>query len=229
MNAQTKVKPATSKRKLPDGVAFAMPLADFLAVKPFIATEETRHYLNGVRIEAHEGGAIAVATDGHRLGVQFSPGANCVVPGIWMCPKALKLDRRKGAPAQWIVGVVNGSRGRLHLIHAKQQDKDTDMAQYVADFPAAGVDEMSWGHSLINGEYPDWRRVLPKASKDDVVRSFNGEYLSAFGRALCLRGDDPRAPHLVQTSDDNFIGVAMPMVKELRARDWMSSLAAGLF
>lgn len=229
MNAQTKVKPAAVKRKLPDGVAFAMPLANFLAVKPFISTEQTRYYLAGVRIEPHEGGALAVATDGHRLGVQFSPDAACSKPGIWICPKALKLDRRKGAPAQWVVGVIAGSRSRLHLIHAPKGDKDTDMAEYVAEFPAAGVDEMSWGHTLIDGEYPDWRKVLPKASSSDVVRGFNGEYLGTFGRALTLRGDDPGAPHLVQNSDINFLGVAMPMRTELQSRDWMKSLAAGLF
>lgn len=227
MNAQSKVKPA--KRHLAGGVAFAMPLADFLAVKPFISTEETRYYLAGVRIEAHEGGAIAVATDGHRLGVQFSPDANCAANGIWICPKELKLDRRKGAPAQWVVGTVNGSKGRLHLIHTKQRDKDTDMAEYVSGFPAAGMDEVSWGHSLIDGTYPNWRRALPAASKADVIRGFNGDYLKTFGRALTLRGDGHNSPHLVQNGDPNFIGVAMPMRTELQAKDWMRSLSKGLF
>lgn len=227
MSAQSKVKPA--KRHLAEGVAFAMPLVDFLAVKPFISTEETRYYLNGVRIEAHEGGAIAVATDGCRLGVQFSPGANCVTEGIWICPKGLKLDKRKGAPAQWVVGTVNGSKGRLHLIHAMQRDKDTDMAEYVSGFPAAGVDEMSWGHSLIDGTYPDWRRALPAATEADIVRSFDGEKLKAFGRPVTMRGKSIHDPHLIQNGDPNFLGVAMPMRVEPRTQDWMRSLSKGLF
>lgn len=227
MNAQSKVK--AEKRTLADGVAFAMPLADFLAVKQFISTEEIRYYLAGVRIEAHEGGAIAVATDGHRLGVQFSPEGKCAIDGIWVCPKELKLDRRKGAPAQWVVGTINGSRGRLHLIHAKQNDKDADMAKYVSGFPEAGIDEMSWGQSLIDGSYPDWRKALPAASKDDVIRGFNGEYLKTFGRALTLRGYSHDAPHLIQNGDPNFLGVAMPMRPELQTKDWMRSLSKGLF
>lgn len=207
-----------------------MPLADFLAVRPFISTEETRYYLAGVRIEAHEGGAIAVATDGHRLGVQFSPDANSATDGIWICPKSLKLDRRKGSPAQWVVGTINGSKGRLHLIHTKQRDKDTDMAEYVSGFPAAGIDEMSWGHSLIDGTYPDWRRVLPRASGEDVIRSFNGDYLKSFGQKIVMRGASASDPHLIQNDDDpNFIGVAMPVRADLRAKDWMKTLSKGLF
>lgn len=39
---------------------------------PFICREETRYYLNGVHLEAHrDGGVLAVATDGHKMGVAY--------------------------------------------------------------------------------------------------------------------------------------------------------------
>jgi hypothetical protein len=227
VNAQSKVKPA--KRQLADGVAFAVPLADFLAVKPFIATEESRYYLRGVRIEPHEEGAIAVATNGHILGVQYSPKGYCATPGIWICPKALKLARGKNAPEHWVVGTVNGSVSRLHLVHATRYDKDADVAAYVSEFPAAGLDEMSWGHSLIDGTYPDWRKVLPDATPDDAFRAFNGEKLKAFGNAIVMRGKSIHDPHLIQNGDPNFLGVAMPMRNEMYPQDWMCSLSKGLF
>lgn len=231
MNAQSKVKKASETSKLPDGVAFVMPVADFLAAARFISTEETRYYLGGVRVEKHGDGALAVATDGHRLGVQFAPTSICEVEGIWTCPKHLKLDKRKGAPQQWIVGRItsDGKRGRLHLVHFTNPGKDINQAELAAEYVETGLDEMSWGGMLIDGTYPDWRKVLPQASKDDVVRGFNGDYLKTFGRALTLRGDSHSAPHLVMNGDENFIGVAMPMRTELRPRDWMKSLSKGLF
>lgn len=231
MNAQSKVKKANAPRKLPDGVAFAMPVTDFLAAARFISTEETRYYLGGVRVEKHDEGALAVATDGHRLGVQFAPTAICEIEGIWLCPKHLKLDKRKGAPFQWIVGRItsDGKKGRLHLVHFRRTDDGVDPAELAAEYVETGLDEMSWGGMLIDGTYPDWRKVLPQASKNDVVRGFNGDYLKTFGRALTLRGDTHHAPHLVMNGDDNFLGVAMPMRTELRPRDWMRSLSKGLF
>lgn len=231
MNAQSKVNKGTPVHNLPAGVAFSMPVADFLAAARFISTEETRYYLGGVRVEKHDEGALAVATDGHRLGVQFAPTAICEVEGIWLCPKHLKLDKRKGAPQQWIVGRItsDGKKGRLHLVHLKKTSDDVNPAELAAEYVETGLDEVSWGHSLIDGTYPDWRKVLPKAHKDDVVRGFNGDYLKTFGRALTLRGDSHTSPHLVQNGDDNFLGVAMPMRTELRTRDWMKSLSKGLF
>lgn len=229
MNAQSKIE--KPKAKLASDIAFAMPLSDFLAVQPFISVEETRYYLQGVRVEAHEEGALAIATDGHRLGVKFSPNAACAVDGIWLCPKHLKFDKRKNAPQQWVVGRLTdwGKKGRLHLVHFMRVSDDVNPAELAAEYVETGLDEVSWGSMLIDGTYPDWRRVLPKASKDDIVRGFNGEHLKTFGRALTLRGDAESSPHIIMNGDDNFLGVAMPMRTELRPRDWMRSLSKGVF
>ena len=229
MNAQSKIKSA--KAKVAVDIAFAMPLSDFLSASRFISTKETRYYLQGVRVEKHDEGALAIATDGHRLGVQFSPTAICEIEGIWLRPKHLKLDKRKNAPQQWVVGRIasDGKKGRLHLVHFYKIGDDANPAELAAEYVETGLDEMSWGGMLIDGTYPDWRKVLPKASKADVVRGFNGEYLKTFGRALTLRGDDEDAPHIILNGDDNFLGVAMPMRTELRPRYWMHSLSKGLF
>lgn len=108
---------------------------------PFVSTEETRYYLNGVCFEFSKDGddkIRAVATDGHRLGMRESsvsgilePREPCIVPRFAMAA--------------------------VHAL-AGQAEVEFSLAGHKAEF--------SFGRAtirtkLIDGTFPDWRRVVP--------------------------------------------------------------------
>lgn len=100
-------------------------------VSPFISTEETRYYLNGICLD----GEVAVATDGHRLGCcpagsDFSSFGRPIVPR-----KTVALFRSLPVPKSVSVG-----GNRILALH--------DGARLVS--------------KLIDGAFPDWRRVVPE-------------------------------------------------------------------
>lgn len=192
--------------------AFAVRLSSLLAVEPFISVEPTRYYLNGVYVEpCPKGGAICVATDGHKLGAQRDPEGIVNVPQIVTLPAVFKLPSKtagKAPRSPWVVCMAAGGRGHLSLVGALMRaDEDT------AEAAIARVDEcdLRYGRAVIDGTFPDWRRVVPAASEADITRSFNGDFLKSFGRYFTMTGSDQTAPHLVKTTDSNFVGVVMPM------------------
>ncbi len=107
-------------------------------VAPFISTEETRYYLNGVHISDD----AAVATDGHRLGwhpLGFDGGAF----GKAILPKRL-VDTLMVLPAPKSVALAK-------------------------DKIAFEMEGMSVRSKLIDGTFPDYRRVIPTMS-DNAAR-----------------------------------------------------------
>ncbi|RUV00084.1 DNA polymerase III subunit beta [Mesorhizobium sp. M6A.T.Cr.TU.017.01.1.1] len=109
---------------------------------PFVSTEETRYYLNGVAFEFgvdDDGMLRAIATDGHRLGSrQTKTTANIVGRPTVIIPRA-------------------AIKAVAHLAAGKEVVLSVD------DMKA----ELSFGDTvirtkLIDGTFPDWRRVVPK-------------------------------------------------------------------
>jgi len=79
---------------------FAMPAKDLSRLidktRFAISTEETRYYLNGIYLHAHDGKLRAVATDGHRLALAEGPvpkGAEGL-PGVIVPRKTVAEIRR---------------------------------------------------------------------------------------------------------------------------------------
>lgn len=110
-------------------------------VLPFISTEETRYYLNGVCID---GGAF-VATDGHRLAVMHggdSLAALCAQMG----------EARPIVPRQ-----VSGLWRDMAL------GGDVAVAFWGAGFSKLSVEraDVRLRAKVIDGNFPAWRRVVP--------------------------------------------------------------------
>ncbi|RWC28182.1 MAG: hypothetical protein EOS70_28140 [Mesorhizobium sp.] len=109
---------------------------------PFVSTEETRHYLNGVAFEFgwnDDGMLRAVATDGHRLGSrQMAPaGALPQRPTVIIPRAAIKA----------IAALAGGKEVTLSV-------DDTRAELTFGDFTIRT--------KLIDGTFPDWRRVVPQ-------------------------------------------------------------------
>ncbi|MER9003354.1 hypothetical protein NKI15_06955 [Mesorhizobium sp. M0862] len=109
---------------------------------PFVSTEETRYYLNGVAFEFgvdDDGMLRAIATDGHRLGSrQTKTTANIVSRPTVIIPR----------------GAI---KAVAHLAAGKE------VVLCVDDMKA----EFSFGDTVIrtkviDGTFPEWRRVVPK-------------------------------------------------------------------
>ncbi|WP_037437131.1 DNA polymerase III subunit beta [Sinorhizobium fredii] len=104
-------------------------------VAPFMSTEETRYYLNGVCIDRD----VAVATDGHRMGVH-------------------PLGFDGGASDKWIIP-KNVVSALLSMPSPKGVSVSTEKVR--AEFRMDGARIRT---KLIDGTYPDWRRVVPTMS-----------------------------------------------------------------
>lgn len=216
--ADPKIQKAVSAPLKP---AFAVKLDAFLRVKPFVSTEETRYYLNGVYVHpCPEGGVLCVATDGHRLGVRRDKMGICHEPTIVRVPKELKLPGKSLFPNMpWLVCMSNGSKGHLSLVEAELKSVDD-----VAEAAIARVDDciIRFGAAVIDGTFPDYSRAVPKRVEGKTI-GLNGDYLKSFGRNLSLNGESSSSPFLVRDEQDrDFLGVVMPMrVGDDKVPSWL--------
>ncbi|MER8394106.1 hypothetical protein NKH10_19640 [Mesorhizobium sp. M1340] len=109
---------------------------------PFVSTEETRYYLNGVAFEFgynDDGMVRAVATDGHRL------GSRQTTPAGKLAERAAVIIPRAAIKA--VAGLAAGKEVTLSV-------DDTRAELTFGDFTIRT--------KLIDGTFPDWRRVVPR-------------------------------------------------------------------
>jgi hypothetical protein len=137
---------------------FFLPADDLRAAFQCISTEQTRYYLGGVFVEADN----LVALDGHQMLTIELPdgchvGTECFTQGmdapagagfILSCDATDKAFKAKASGGDlWVYG-----------------DIETGILQFVINHGEGG--EMSrvgvLEFSVIDGTYPDWRRVVAK-------------------------------------------------------------------
>ncbi|MEO3997212.1 DNA polymerase III subunit beta [Mesorhizobium sp. CAU 1732] len=131
-----------------------------------VSTEETRYYLQGVFVDCHDGRLHAVATDGHRLhttSVAMTDAATLDY-GIIIPTKAAKEIERLARKAGGNAVIIETSRSGIAV---KSGDE-----RIVS--------------KLVDGNYPDWRRVVPKES-DNALTIDLGEMLAALDRVLKIQ------------------------------------------
>lgn len=148
----------------------------FAAIELYAAKQDVRYYLNGVRIEPHpQQGAIIIATNGHRLAAIHDPDGWCKEPiivgdiprSLVAACKAKGNELKFTAPKQlWVSktsAVVMGCDDS-----APPQDPFNVMALHAVRI------------TLIDGNYPNWQRVLPKKRAELPTRfpSLNPAYLA---------------------------------------------------
>ena len=166
------------------------------AVAVAASTEQTRYYLNGVNLQVANGDAIMVATNGHfmlgaRWAIDVAEACTCIIPLALI--KSLKLDRKAGDMAEFTF------------------DGTTITIKYAGN---------TYGSGAVDGSFPNWRPIVPKAPASGVAAQFNVEYLAAFAAAARImgakessvmvahNGDDPA---LVTWHSEDTFGVIMPL------------------
>lgn len=183
----------------------------FRACALFQSTEETRYYLCGVSIEPHPvRGVLLVAIDGHRCLVAHDPEGT--TDGRYI----VRLD--KPALAACKAGAHENDRRVVGADPAEMlwiQDADGEQLQPCENW-------------LVDGSFPDWQRVIPRASTispaivgfnasrlasfDDVagILSGNGKTAAARGISIATCGDN--GPALIRfLCTDKVFGVLMPV------------------
>lgn len=144
---------------------FEMPctqLADALAaVKHAISTEETRYYLNGVYMHPADLDLRFATTDGHRLARlrMDGPVGSTSFPAVIVGRKTVGVLEKLLASAD---KAAKGSEGEPPAVLIEGNSGGTRLR---FTMPTEGDGEVILIAKMIDGEFPDYTRVIPSAPK----------------------------------------------------------------
>lgn len=153
-----------------------------------ISTEETRYYLNGIYMHAHDGVLRAVATDGHRLALSEMsiPAGAEGLPGVIIPRKTVAEIRRLIDSSDADVNVsVSDAKIRFNLGNAVLTSK------------------------LIDGSFPDYDRVIPKNNEKELVID-NKVFADAVDRVATISAEKSRSIKLTLSQDSLALVVDNP-------------------
>ncbi|TGQ19283.1 DNA polymerase III subunit beta [Mesorhizobium sp. M00.F.Ca.ET.217.01.1.1] len=174
-----------------DGFAaeFTADLAALFAPVAFaISTEETRYYLNGIYLHAIEDGDYylrAVATDGHRL----SSHSTLLPEGVDTADifKGVIVPRK-------LVGLVPKGAVNVSLSDTKIRITAPDV---------------EFTSKLIDGTFPDYQRVIPKAN-DKIITFDSPAMRQAAERVSVVSSERGRAIRLSFAGNQAVLAVSNP-------------------
>lgn len=184
----------------------------------------TRLHLQGVLFELHEGSVTSlIATDGHRLHsiraqTDSQPIKSATLPNAAIktlltmakanCDTLSKFDQRYFR----LTVIIDGGALTFGMVHVDDNGHETPV-----------INTSNQQFAANGGNFPDWRRVMPKASESTEHHAIavSGVYMSDFGKAAKLLGDKLQfvrmestgkgAPIRITLREPSFMGVLMPM------------------
>lgn len=158
-------------------VEFTLPQATLKrlieATQFSMAHQDVRYYLNGMLFETEGEALRTVATDGHRLAV-------CAMPIGRQLPTHSVIVPRKGVME--LVRLLDGGDTLLQV-----QIGSNNIRAHVGDF--------IFTSKLVDGRFPDYRRVLPK-NPDKTLEAGCDLLKQAFARAAILSNEKFRGVRL---------------------------------
>ncbi|WP_205439061.1 DNA polymerase III subunit beta [Edwardsiella tarda] len=158
-------------------VEFTLPQATLKrlieATQFSMAHQDVRYYLNGMLFETEGEELRTVATDGHRLAV-------CSMPIGQSLPHHSVIVPRKGVIE--LMRLLDGGETPLRL-----QIGSSNLRAHVGGF--------IFTSKLVDGRFPDYRRVLPK-NPDKTLEAGCDELKQAFARAAILSNEKFRGVRL---------------------------------
>ncbi|WP_130832959.1 DNA polymerase III subunit beta [[Erwinia] mediterraneensis] len=176
-------------------VEFTLPQATLKrlieATQFSMAHQDVRYYLNGMLFETEGEELRTVATDGHRLAV-------CSMPVGQALPDHSVIVPRKGVVE--LVRLLDGGDTPLQM-----QIGSGNIRAHVGDF--------IFTSKLVDGRFPDYRRVLPK-NPDKTLESGCDLLKQAFARAAILSNEKFRGVRLYITENQLKITANNPEQEE---------------
>lgn len=190
--------PATDFPNLDDWqseVEFTLPQATLKrlidATQFSMAHQDVRYYLNGMLFETEGDELRTVSTDGHRLAV-------CSMSVGQQLPNHSVIVPRKGVTE--LVRLLDGSDALLRI-----QIGSNNIRAHVGGF--------IFTSKLVDGRFPDYRRVLPK-NPDKTLQSGCDVLKQAFARAAILSNEKFRGVRLFITTNQLCITANNPEQEE---------------
>jgi DNA polymerase-3 subunit beta len=113
-----------------------------------MANQDVRYYLNGLLFEVDNGTLTAVGTDGHRLAMS-----------------KLQLPNVSGQQKQIIIP----RKGVLEIMRLLANDEQLVTLSLGQNHIRLNDSSFSFSSKLIDGRFPDYRRVLPRNSTKTVT------------------------------------------------------------
>ncbi len=139
-----------------------------------MAQQDVRYYLNGMLLETGKGHLRAVATDGHRLA---------------LCEAT--VDGMSGDEQQVIVP----RKGVLELQRLMSGEGNIDL-ELGANHIRIQLDGIRFTSKLIDGRFPEYERVIPKESPNELTAE-KGSLKGALQRAAILSNEKYRGIRLI--------------------------------
>jgi len=153
-----------------------------------ISTEETRYYLNGIYIHAHDGLLRAVATDGHRLALAEMdlPAGAKDLPGVIIPRKTVAEIRR----------LIDGGGDEVAI--------SVSEAKIRFNYGSAILTS-----KLIDGTFPDYERVIPKGNEKELTID-NKIFADAVDRVATISAEKSRSIKIALSQDNLTLTVNNP-------------------
>lgn len=156
-----------------------------------MAHQDVRYYLNGMMFETEGQELRTVATDGHRLAV-------CAMPVGQDLPSHSVIVPRKGV---------------LELSRLLEASEAPVRLQIGSNNIRADVGDITFTSKLVDGRFPDYRRVLPK-NPDKVLEANCDELKQAFSRAAILSNEKFRGVRIYLSQNQLKITANNPEQEE---------------
>ncbi|WP_342607821.1 DNA polymerase III subunit beta [Vibrio tritonius] len=156
-----------------------------------MANQDVRYYLNGMLFEVDGNVLRSVATDGHRMAVSTT-----------------KFDANL-AQSQLIVP----RKGVLELVKLLDVPEQTVTLQIGSSNIRAEVNNFIFTSKLVDGRFPDYRRVLPQNTNKTLQASCD-ELRQAFSRAAILSNEKFRGVRVNLANNEMRITANNPEQEE---------------
>lgn len=151
-----------------------------------MAQQDVRYYLNGMLWEVQNGQFRVVATDGHRLA---------------LCTLSSEISEVNGA-----VQVILPRKGVIELARLLMDENENVDIVIGSNHIRATTKDFTFISKLVDGKFPDYKRVLPKTTTKAVF-GLREDLRQAFSRAAILSNEKYRGVRLL-LSDNNMQIVA---------------------
>ena len=151
-----------------------------------MAQQDVRYYLNGMLWELSNKSLKAVATDGHRL----------AVADIDIQQSTTEEDHQVIVPRKGIL--------ELTKLLSHDDDSATLELEFGSNHVRAAADNLIFVSKLVDGKFPDYRRVLPKGG-DKLVLADRQLLKAALTRAAILSNEKFRGVRF--SLEHNMVGI----------------------
>lgn len=148
-----------------------------------MAQQDVRYYLNGLMLELDKKGIRCVATDGHRL-------AMCELPA-----KTGMSDSQQ---------VIVPRKGVQELLRLLENDENEVDIQIGTNHIRVSTPAIRFTSKLIDGRFPDYKRVLPKGG-DKQIQADRNLLRQALARTSILSNEKYRGIRL--SLDENVLKI----------------------